>query len=280
MKPPVHIVCVEDRADHLLQARVVLHRLGAPVKLYAALTIIEGEALARRLLDPRQALTVAVISDMYLPFGPGDDGLDGTYLLNLLADEMRAGRLAQGILIGLSSELTPERLALGRQATAELWAKPLTDAHLERLRALLAQGPPWVAGAAPDGERAAGAAFVRDAMSLARRLWLRLHPDEARRQGKAILGILSRAIELSADEYREGLLLVEQQGGASELRAFLRAHPGNDRLASQDRRFFLDLLDGESQAAAGKRALLTRRGGQAALARVYEHISTLVLSKK
>jgi CheY-like chemotaxis protein len=277
MDDSVHILLIEDREEHILQARVLLHRLPRPVKIYIARTIIEGEKLARHLLDLKHGLTVVILSDIHLPLASYSAGIDGTYLLNLLADDIRGNRLAQGILIAVSSEMTPERFALGSHATAELWHKPLNHTHLARLSDLLGQGPPWVLPREP--QSAGQESIIRDVMAMARHMWLNLRPDAAAQTGKSILGILTKAITLSPDEYKDGLILVNQYGGANVLRAFLRRHPQNEQLSAQERRFLIDLLDGLPQSTALTRAQLTRRKSKLVLNTLYRHISTLVLTK-
>jgi hypothetical protein len=277
MDDTIHILLIEDREEHILQSRVLLHRFPRPIKIYIARTIIEGEKIARYLLDIKHGLTVVIMSDIHLPLASYSAGIDGTYLLNLLADDIRADRLAQGILIAVSSEMTPERFALGSHATAELWHKPLNQTHLARLSDLLNQGPPWVLPRDP--QSAGQESIIRDVMAMARHMWLNLRPDEATQAGKSILGILTKAITLSPDEYKDGLILVNQYGGAGVLRGFLRRHPQNEQLSAQEQRFLIDLLDGVPQSTALDRAHLTRRKSKAVLNTLYRHISTLVLSK-
>jgi hypothetical protein len=279
MDTTVHILYIEDRDEHILQARLLFHRITAfPIKFYSARTIITGEQIARSLLAPNQQLRVVILSDLHLPFDAYEDGVDGTYLLNLLADEIRAQTLAQALLIGISADLTPERSVFGSHATAELWQKPLSMQHVNDLQRLIAHGPPWVMPLAPHLQ--SQHYRVRDVMAIASRLWLRLRPEAARTTGKAILGILTRAITLSPEEYREGVLMVNQHGGPEAVRWFLRRHPHNAQLAPHERLFFIALLDGASQGVALRRATLTRRTSKPVLLKLYEHISTLVLTKK
>ena len=273
----IHVLLVEDSEEHVLLSRILLKQFGQPIILHVAQTIIEGEKLARQLLTVDLGLTVVIISDLHLPFEGYEQGIDGTYLLNLLADEIRDNKLAQCILIALSSDMTPQRVALGSHATGEHWQKPLNKNHLERLRVLLDDGPLWVL---PNTAASSHSPLVRDVMSVARKMWFSLHPDQSIQVGKSILGILTNAISLSAAEYTEGILLVRQYGGRPVLIRFLRNHALNARLSGPERSFFYDLLDGISQSTAIKRSQLTRRRSRSVLNTLYKHIGTLVLGDK
>ncbi|HEY1015190.1 MAG TPA: response regulator [Herpetosiphonaceae bacterium] len=279
MTRPLTVLYVEDREDHVLRARYLLERIqGYAVSFHTARTVVDGERKARLLLDPQRSdpAPTAIMVDMHLPIGAFQQGVDGSVLLNALAHDMQRGRVAPGILIGVSAEMTPSRAAFSLQATDHVWHKPLSPAHMERLAALVEQGPPWApAAAAPPPALAAVAPMYQTVMDLARQLTIHNDPATVRFDGRAVIGALTGTLRLEADAYRRGVQLVALLGGSEAARAALRA--GLPYLPPRSQLALRALLDGCTQTELIQRLALTRRTITPVLDDLYHHVGALVL---
>jgi hypothetical protein len=211
-------IIVEDNSNHAELLASYLRRL--QFEVHIVLTILDAVHLCRTLLSSSQPMrqTFIFIDQQLLLHGHVD--VEGSTLALLLSEEMKLGLLHPTYLIAISADMTPKRQALAEEAgcIAQL-EKPILQKHITSLQPYFDVVP--VVTKAPS---TAVHGLTTSTLELLKAV-ITQEPRDRTWSGyevELVIGLLSEAFRLNADQQSQAQYLVSWLGGPSRTAILLR----------------------------------------------------------
>jgi len=138
----IRFLIVEDNVKHAALLRELLQDEYDQVTVYTASSLLEGETIARSILDIQyDSMPTFIIIDQQLPLR-GYVGIEGSTLALLLSEDMKVGLIHPAHLVAVSADMTTQRRVLAKQAGCiKQWQKPLGYRQIQDLGPFIDQSP-------------------------------------------------------------------------------------------------------------------------------------------